>query len=238
MGTASQDSRMNALAAISGRAGEQGKGHRIMLIRHARTICPPCLYGRTDVDIEEPLDSGFAAFVRKHRLENAPVCSSPLQRCRRTAAHFLKAQGKEDCEPEIIPDLQEIFLGELDGLPFSSYTPKQLKFLESAMRCPARARIPGAEPLSCLAARTRHVLQELLRRKEDLIAVTHCGVIKMIYASLAGINVRSNRLWLDWQLGFLAGLMICAQECPDGRISTTFTVLEPVSEHPSDRENA
>ena len=207
----------------------ESEGFSIYFIRHGRTVCEPCVYGRTDVDICEPEEGDFPVFVKKHGLEDFRLCSSPLLRCRKTASYFQKALNGAP-ESEIIEDLQEISLGELDGLPFSKYNDRQQKLLRTALTRPAYVKIPGAENVSMLRRRAMKVMESLISRKENIIAVTHCGIIKAIYAHLMGISVRNNQLWLNWDLDFLAGLKLtCAVDRTTGGMKRSFAILEPAA---------
>ncbi len=203
--------------------------YSIYLIRHAKPSCMPCIYGRTDVDIFTPNTDDFKNFAAGRNLENFRICSSPLTRCRKTAEIFRQVIGSGN-EIEIISDLQEIYLGELDGLPFGDYTKRQKKSLKTAMTRPAYAKIKGAEPISKLRHRACRVLEDLINRRQNVIAVTHCGVIKMIFSFLMGVNMKSNRLWLDWDLNYLSGIVInCQYSLRDGVLKKNFAVLEPIS---------
>lgn len=203
--------------------------YSVYLIRHAKPSCKPCIYGRTDVDIFQPDREDFKNFAAKNNLGNFRICSSPLTRCRKTAEILRQATGNRD-EIEIITDLQEINLGELDGLPFDDYTERQKKILKTAMTRPAFVKIKNAEPLSDLRHRTCRVLEDLISRHQNLIAVSHCGVIKMMFSLLMGVNMKSNRLWVDWDLYYLAGIVInCQYSKRDGSLKKNFAVLEPIS---------
>ncbi len=205
--------------------------YHIYYIRHGKTNCPPCIYGRTDVDIIDPDPQGFADFVSKHQLQDYHLCSSPLKRCRKTASYLHKAMA-QDCQIEIIDDLQEIYLGELDGVPFDQYNKEQLKLLKVALKRPAYVKIRNAESVNTLKRRVLDVSTRLKNRRENIIAVTHCGVIKALFSQLSGINIKSNQLWLDWNLDFLAGLKVSYSYDPiTGKTTHTFTILESVSNY-------
>ena len=61
--------------------------HTLYLIRHPRPlIAPGVCYGRLDVAAEDPLP--IAATLRALLPADAPVWSSPLQRCRLLAGHL------------------------------------------------------------------------------------------------------------------------------------------------------
>jgi hypothetical protein len=73
-------------------------------------------------------------------------------------------------------------------------------------------------------------MNEQLVKHQNLIAVTNCGIIKMKFAELTGVNMKSHRLRLDWDLNYLSGIAVhCQYSRKTGILKKNFTVHEPIS---------
>ena len=73
--------------------------HTLYLIRHPRPlIAPGVCYGRLDVAAEDPLP--IATALRALLPADAPVWSSPLQRCRETAGAIAAARSEQPAAPK------------------------------------------------------------------------------------------------------------------------------------------
>src|SRR5436305_3077453 len=110
-----------------------------------------------------------------------------LQRTAQTAAPLAKRLG---LEPQVEPDLREIYLGEWEGVAFRKYvseghpTAVQM-FLEKRWDV-----IPGAESNDELALRVRAGLERIIAKHpgERVVVVVHGGVIGQMMSLASGAS--------------------------------------------------
>jgi probable phosphoglycerate mutase len=110
-----------------------------------------------------------------------------LQRTVQTAAPLAARLG---LEPQVEPDLREVFLGEWEGGSFRQHIAEGHPV---AQRMFAEQRwdvIPGAEPADGFARRVRGAVDRVAGAHPDqaVAVVTHGGVIGQILAEAAGIG--------------------------------------------------
>ena len=145
-----------------------------------------------------PLDSLGRAQARSWspRFNARPpdlVLSSPLGRCRHTAA--LACPGHA---PHIIPGLSEIFLGQWEGRAFADIKKETPHAFEERGRHLDHFRPPGGESFSDLSHRVWQALTPFwpggngsrLAPHRTLV-VTHAGVIRVILCRILGIPLKS-----------------------------------------------
>ncbi|MBG0789890.1 MAG: histidine phosphatase family protein [Desulfovibrionaceae bacterium] len=157
----------------------------IVLMRHAHTAQAKgrCV-GRTDVPLsvqgiaqaEEAAEAlSGAGFVR--------LCASPSGRARDTLAPLA------DClsmRADVLFDLDEIDMGEWDGLFFSDI---RARFPDAYAERGSRFggfRPPGGESFNDAADRAMAVLGRLASGPRPVLAVTHAGVIRAVLCRLTG----------------------------------------------------
>ena len=153
----------------------------IHLVRHGRTASNArgLLLGRLDPGLD---DEGVAQAAALAALvaSSAParVVSSPLQRCRATAAVIAEAVG---VEVELDERWLELDYGELDGVPIADVPVATW----AAWRADIDWRPPGGETLSELGARVRAASEDL---EGDVVVVTHVSPIKAAVAWALGVG--------------------------------------------------
>ncbi len=144
---------------------------QLYLIRHptpqvATGIC----YGRTDLALAEDV-AAAAARIAPQLPPQAPVFTSPLQRCRQLADALHPA-------PRSDPRLQEMNFGAWEMRPWSQI---QHEALDGWAANPLGYAPPAGETVAQLQARVQEFVREL--RGEGLqraVLVTHAGVLKVI----------------------------------------------------------
>lgn len=159
---------------------------RLYLVRHgavfpdgAEKIC----LGRMDLPLTE---SGRrqAAALRPY-FEAHPVAelwSSPLLRCRETAA--LLAPGRTAA---VCGGLIETDVGELDGLPFQEIRRRWPEEWARNIADPLRFVPPGGEPFGDALARFAAALRGIaLGAAGDAAAVAHAGVNRLFLCAVQG----------------------------------------------------
>ncbi len=167
----------------------------LALLRHADTEWSATgrIQGRTDVALS---DAGRAT-LRKQTLpaccEGMRVVTSPLARCVETAALL----GATDADKE--PRLAEMSWGAWEGRRLAELRDE----LGDEMRAnEARGwdfRPPGGESPRDVSLRVRGWLGEVANLGKPTLAVTHRGVIRAIFATAAGWDLRgAPPVKLDW----------------------------------------
>lgn len=158
----------------------------IILIRHttpkvSKGIC----YGHADVRV----DANFreeAKTIKKEltEIKNHTIYSSPLQRC------SLLANALFDTK-EINYDerLKELNFGDWelefwDNIPENQLTPWMDDFVAT--------RVPNGESYKDLQKRVLKFINEKIFLQENIILVTHAGVIRVIKAYFEDINLRDS----------------------------------------------
>jgi broad specificity phosphatase PhoE len=172
----------------------------IVLARHGRTEANArgLLLGRADPPLDdegarqaEALASACAV------LDVARVVTSPLGRCRQTAAAIarLAASGGPACPVEVDERWIELDYGELDGVPFADLPAE----LWSAWRADIGWCPPGGESLAALGRRVRAGARELVgdARDRDVVVVSHVSPIKAAVAWALGVGDEITwRMWV------------------------------------------
>ena len=165
----------------------------ILLFRHAPPDFPDglrrCIGSRTDVAASA---AGLAAAAERAPLLRAAevrsVWSSPLLRCRQTAAALA---GTLPCG--VHPGLAELDCGEWDGLSFDEI---RARYPEEYARRGADGALPppGGEAPEQAAARGLAALRELAEHAEgSLAAVGHAGINRAMLCVLLGLPMAQMR---------------------------------------------
>lgn len=152
---------------------------RLCLIRHlAPDVAPGICYGQTDLGLKESeAEQARRIVALRDQLaglmpENAPVFSSPLQRCRMLAAVL---------SPDVTEDdrLRELNFGDWEMQSWESIGPTALDAWASDL---AGFRPPGGETGYELQQRALAWLRAASTRHAHVVAVTHAGVMRALQA--------------------------------------------------------
>ena len=173
----------------------------IYLIRHGETDyhVQGRALGRIDASLNElgEKQAGLAAEALKDK-GVAAIYSSPLARCRQTAAPL---EAETGLELAVVEGFQEIDLGEWDGLRFAEIYKTGGDTFAKWMTEPADVRIPGGEMLCEVNERVLAAALEVLGRhqKSDSIAVfSHGGPLRLLLCAAMGLDMnRIFRMELD-----------------------------------------
>lgn len=164
----------------------------IYLLRHGKTSGLPALYGRTDVAVATDIQIAICNGVQALQLGVEAIVTSPLQRCR-VAADLL--HQTLDIPLTVIDDFQEMHFGDVDGVPFDELT-EQWPTLERFWSQPAQVTLPNAESLGEFHVRITQAWQALCHHAEqDTLVVCHGGTIRMILASILGMDWQNPALY-------------------------------------------
>jgi probable phosphoglycerate mutase len=157
----------------------------IILLRHGRIEDGKgrCL-GRTDV----PLSSDGLAQARELAEELgaipfARLCSSPAERAQATLRPLAARLGRE---VESLPALDEIDMGQWDGLDFDTIRRRFPEEYAARGKRLCSYRVPGGESFEDVAERAMAALEELARGPCPVLAATHAGVIRAVLCRVTG----------------------------------------------------
>jgi len=121
------------------------------------------------------------------------IYSSPLTRCRQTARPLSEELG---LEVEVREGLQEIDLGEWDGLPFNRIYEEGGKTFSRWLTAPAEVRIPGGELLGEVRERVLEATAGILAEhsvEEDVAIFSHGGPLRLLLCAALGLD--ANRIF-------------------------------------------
>jgi 2,3-bisphosphoglycerate-dependent phosphoglycerate mutase len=109
--------------------------------------------------------------------EMTGIFVSTLRRTAETAAPLARAVG---IEPEVVPELREVFLGEFEGGEYRVRAGRGDPAIKRVFANESWAEIPGGEPAEEFAARTRAGVEQIVERvgpNTTAVAVVHGAVI-------------------------------------------------------------
>ena len=172
---------------------------RLYLIRHPRPDLPPGVcYGSSDIPVkQDEIDNAIAALLPLLPA-SAPVFSSPLKRC--TALAMPLAKALRAAQPACDTRLVELHFGEWEMREWSAIPRPEI---DAWVVDFANYRPGGGESVMQAAARLHDFLEDAKALgMEDVIVVTHAGVIRLLLeigngldpqaAALAAARVRRN----------------------------------------------
>lgn len=164
----------------------------VYLVRHGETASnrDGVGLGRGDPPLTARGRTQVAGLASRLELPPARVYSSPLARCRETAAALAPA-----VEPLLRDELLELDVGETEGMPFDEMRRRFPDFL-AAWAGPEghRVRMPGGESIEDLALRLDPFVAELAALAEPAVAVvSHNFVTKVLLCRLLGAELPAQR---------------------------------------------
>ncbi|MGF1909555.1 histidine phosphatase family protein [Vibrio kasasachensis] len=158
----------------------------VYLLRHGKVDGAPALYGHTDVSVSEEKQRAICHALLKLMLPIEYIVTSPLKRCSDLALQLHKINQSlplRECE-----GFKEMNFGLYDGVPFDDLT-AQWSVLEKFWQQPAQNPLPQAETLECFYDRISQAWQEFVIQTEgDTLLICHGGTIRMILASILGLD--------------------------------------------------
>ncbi|GBC87562.1 Phosphoserine phosphatase 1 [bacterium HR12] len=170
----------------------------VLLIRHGHTpTAGRILTGwMRGVHLSERGRAQAEALVS--RLEGVPleaIYSSPLERCRETAAPLARARG---LRVRVRRDLLEVNYGEWSGRSIRELA--RTKAWRAVQRTPSAVRFPGGETLPEVQARAMDAVRDIAEAHPDGVValVTHADVVRLALAGFLGAPLDlSQRLAID-----------------------------------------
>jgi probable phosphoglycerate mutase len=165
----------------------------LFLLRHGPTEWSAArrLQGRSDIPLSAPGRSMVATWRLPDRAAQGEWISSPLARATETA-DILRRRFQPAGNLLIEPRLAEMSFGEWEG-----HTLNELRSVHG----PAMAewegrgldfRAPGGESPRDVQDRLRPWLEDMAAGNEDILAITHKGVMRALYARASGWDMRGK----------------------------------------------
>ena len=160
----------------------------LFLVRHGRTAANASglLLGRLDPPLDDEGERQAAAVgdaIHGEAARGSRVISSPLVRCRTTAAAIAERLG---LDVEVDERWIELDYGELDGVPLRDVPPD----LWERWRADPEYVAGGGESLVALGLRVRAAADELApdAATKDVVVVSHVSPIKAAVAWTLGVG--------------------------------------------------
>jgi broad specificity phosphatase PhoE len=168
---------------------------RLLLIRHGRVQWSSRQFLQTvrgrqwDPPLDEVGTEQAERLAARLLLMDPPaaVYSSPLTRCRDTAAPYLAASGRT---AETVDDLGEVFIGDWEGLSFEEIVSQDEELAKRFREQEAMFSIaPGGESGAHLRARVVPAVDNVIARHDQgtVLLVVHGGVINAYLGHVMGI---------------------------------------------------
>lgn len=154
-------------------------------LRHGACVGPSCLRGRSDMALNA---EGEAQMERALKVLQPPqrLVSSPLQRCRKSAAQFADYW---QLALELDDQLAEMDFGSWDGVALTTLHQRYPDQLAQFWQDPYTFLPPQAEPLTDFSERCHKAWLNLVEHPgPHTLVVTHGGVIKTWLAATLGIT--------------------------------------------------
>jgi probable phosphoglycerate mutase len=167
----------------------------LALLRHAETPWNRIkrLQGRTDIGLSETGAAMMAAQMLPRECSALHVCTSPLARCTQTAAQLRLAT------PVIEPRLIEMGWGQWEGHSLSDLRSELGPEMAENEARGWDFMPPGGESPRLVWQRVWPWLAELAALRQSTLAVTHRGVIRVIFAQATGWDMLGKPpMKLDW----------------------------------------
>jgi probable phosphomutase (TIGR03848 family) len=133
--------------------------------------------------------------TRLHGIRVDTIVSSPLERCRETAAPLAKARGRRVV---VRRAWIEVDFGDWTGRSISQL--RRTKMWRRVMTTPSNVRFPGGERLLEVQARAVDAAFDLAAEhpRGTVVVVSHADVIRLLVAHLAGMHAdHLQRLSVD-----------------------------------------
>ncbi|CAK1709277.1 Alpha-ribazole phosphatase [Vibrio crassostreae] len=169
-----------------------GTAKNIYLLRHGKVEGKAALNGLSDVLVSPELQEQICQALATQDITFDSVVTSPLRRCGGLASLYAERMS---VPLSVAPGFQEMNFGEVDGVPFDELEDKW-GMLETFWQNPANHQLTGAESLQSFHDRVTQAWSQLLNNPSDnLLLVTHGGVIRMLLAHCLDIDWKNPSLY-------------------------------------------
>ena len=169
-----------------------GTTKNIYLLRHGKVEGKAALNGISDVLVNPELQQQICEALVQHNVAFDGVVTSPLKRCSDLANLYSE---RVSVPLSVAPEFQEMNFGEVDGIAFDELEDKWA-MLDTFWQDPANHQLTGAESLQSFHDRVTQAWSQLLNNPSDnLLLVTHGGVIRMLLAHCLDIDWKNPSLY-------------------------------------------
>jgi broad specificity phosphatase PhoE len=176
---------------------------RVLFIRHGRTSWndEKRIQGHTDIPLSDAGRAELGALEVPAEYRNWQVHASPLQRAVESA-RLLKLAS-----PNLDPRLMEMSYGDWEGATLAELEARYGDALAIRARRGLHFRPDGGESPADLKARLVSWLEQIRGLRQNSVAVTHKGVIRMALALATGWDLVSKApVRLRWDCAHLFDL--------------------------------
>ena len=120
------------------------------------------------------------------------IHTSPLERCRETAAPLARARGLT-----VVPERGLIEVGYGDWTGRSIRQLARTKLWRSVQHTPSAVRFPGGESLREVQTRSVDAVRRIARDRPGgtVVVVTHADVVRLVLADMAGVHLDLYQRW-------------------------------------------
>lgn len=135
---------------------------------------------------EEGREQARALAERLAPIPIAAIYSSPLERCRETAAPLARAKA---LRPRVLRDLGEVRYGDWTGKPLRRLA--RTRLWQAVQHAPSHVRFPGGESLIETQARALVAIERIATAHPHatVVAVSHADVIRLLLAHHLGVHL-------------------------------------------------
>jgi probable phosphoglycerate mutase len=162
---------------------------RLALLRHAPTGWNEAgrVQGSSDIDLSDAGCAAVRGWILPPPIDRWRRIASPLARARETAA-LLNPQAEAASEPR----LTEMNWGDWEGRTLADLRAELGDEMIRREVAGLDFRAPGGESPREVQARVKPWLAELAASGEDVLAITHKGVVRAIYALATGWDMKAR----------------------------------------------
>jgi probable phosphoglycerate mutase len=166
---------------------------RLALLRHGPTEWNTArrLQGRADIPLSDPGREAVRSWRLPEAITRFAWMASPLRRCVETA-EILRGQLPDPGPLRLEPRLIEMDFGTWEGETLAGLRAAHGTAMSELEGRGLDFRAPGGESPRAVQDRLRPWLDEIAKRQQDTIAVTHKGVIRALYALATGWDMREK----------------------------------------------
>lgn len=169
-----------------------GTTKNIYLLRHGKVEGKAALNGISDVLVSPDLQQQICEALVLHNVDFDSVMTSPLRRCSDLANLYSERMS---VPLSVAPEFKEMNFGEVDGIAFDELKDKWA-MLDTFWQDPSNHKLSGAESLHSFHERVTQAWSQLLNDPSDnLLLVTHGGVIRMLLAHCLDIDWKNPSLY-------------------------------------------
>jgi len=161
----------------------------LLLVRHGHTPTAGKVLTGWERGIHLTAQGREQADALARRLEEVPIdaiYSSPLERCRETAAPLSRTRG---VATQVHRGLIETGYGEWTGRSIRQLT--RTRLWRTLQRTPSAIRFPGGETLRDVQARALDAVETITdsHPRGTVVVVTHADVVRLLLAHFAGVHI-------------------------------------------------